>query len=740
MNPNIGADISRRGFLAAGSALVVGFSLSPIAGFTAPPEAKLPGDLNTEPFLDSWIRIDADRKITVLTGKAELGQGIKTALLQVAAEELGVDPSAIALVTADTDRTPNEGYTAGSHSMQDSGTAILNAAAQARAILLATAAVRLDVPAERLVVRNGDVIAEDGRQAGFGELVSGGLLHQRAQAQSMLKAPASYTIIGKPLQRIDIPAKVTGGIAYVHDLRLPGMVHARIVRPPSYRASLRELNTKNVESLPGMLKVVRNGNYLAVIAEREYQAVTAMQALAAAASWDERATMPDQNEIFSLLEQWPSDAIVIRDDQPELSAGTRTLEATYHRPYQMHGSIGPSCAVGLFQDGALTLWTHSQGVYPLRKALAEMLGLREDRVRCIHLEGSGCYGHNGADDAAADAALLAQAVPGRPVRVQWMREQEHLWEPYGPAMVSKARAMLDESGMIMMLEHDVWSNTHSTRPGPAGNLLPARLLDHPFAPPPPRPIPMPEGGGDRNAIPFYKIPKARITNHFVPAMPIRVSALRGLGAYMNIFSIESFIDELAKQSGADPVEFRLRHLDDPRARDVVTAAAHDFGWLRYRPQKNRGRGFAFARYKNLAAYAAIAVELEVEHESGRVRLIRAVAAADSGQAVNPDGIKNQIEGGILQSSSWTLYEAVSFDETRITSADWSSYPIMRFPDIPESVEVRVIDRPGQPFLGTGEAAQGPAAAAIANAVADATGVRIRELPLTRQRVKAAIGV
>jgi nicotinate dehydrogenase subunit B len=740
MNPNAGSGISRRSLLAAGGVLVVGFSLSPMTRLAAQTGAKLPGDLNATPFLDSWIRIDADGKIAVLTGKAELGQGIKTALLQVAAEELDVDPLQITLVTADTERTPNEGYTAGSHSMQDSGTAIFNAAAQVRAILLDTAASRLEVPAERLVVRNGTVLADDGRKIGFGELVSDGLLHQRAKAQSPLKDPSTYTIVGKSIKRVDIPNKVTGGAAYVQDLRLAGMVHGRVVRPPSYGATLRDVTTREVEKLPGVLKLVRNGNYLAVIAEREYQAVTAMQALAAASTWDQRPSLPEQDEIFSLLERWPSKSIVIADQQSPANAGVRAFEATYRRPYQMHGSIGPSCAVGLFEDGALTVWTHSQGVFPLRRALAEMLHLAEDHVHCIHVEGSGCYGHNGADDAGADAALLASALPGRPARVQWMREQEHLWEPYGPAMVTKARATLADDGTVAAWEYDLWSNTHSTRPGGAGNLMPAWHLNPPFTPPPPQPIPMPEGGGDRNAIPLYKFPNTRVTNHFVPTMPIRVSALRGLGAYMNIFSIESFIDELAKQAGADAVAFRLRHLDDPRARDVLTAAAERFGWSGYQASKHRGRGFAFARYKNLAAYTAIAVEVEVERESGRVRIVRAVAATDSGQAVNPDGIRNQIEGGILQSSSWTLYEGVSFDETQITSGDWSSYPILRFPDVPESIDVHVIDRPGEPFLGTGEAAQGPTAAAISNAVADATGVRIRDLPLTRDRIKAAIGV
>jgi CO/xanthine dehydrogenase Mo-binding subunit len=320
-----------------------------------------------------------------------------------------------------------------------------------------------------------------------------------------------------------------------------------------------------------------------------------------------------------------------------------------------------------------------------------------------------------------------------------MREEEHAWEPYGSAMVSSVKAQLDRSGNIVDWQYEVWSNTHLTRPAPAGNLAPAWHLQKPFTPPPPKPIPQPAGGGDRNAIPLYRFQRARVLHHFVPTMPLRVSALRALGAYMNVFSIESFMDELAQAARADPVEFRLRHLEDPRAREAIALAAERFGWARYKPQKGRGRGFAFARYKNLAAYTAIACEVEVDRESGQVRVVRAVAANDSGEAVNPDGIRNQIEGGIIQSISWTLYEAVTFDRTRITSVDWASYPILRFPNLPDSVDVYLINRPGQPFLGTGEAAQGPAAAALANAVADATGARIRELPLTRSRVKAAIG-
>jgi CO/xanthine dehydrogenase Mo-binding subunit len=393
--------------------------------------------------------------------------------------------------------------------------------------------------------------------------------------------------------------------------------------------------------------------------------------------------------------------------------------------------------VGLFQNGALTVWTHTQGVYPDRAAIAEMLKLPEEKVRCIHMEGSGCYGHNAADDAAADAALLARALPDRPVRVQWMRDQEHAWEPYGPAMVTKLRATLGQDGAIASWVHELWSNTHATRPGPAGSLLAAQQLAMPFAPPPQSVRISPEGSGDRNAVPLYALPAKHVVWHFLRDMPLRVSALRSLGAYMNVFSIESFMDELALAAGADPVDFRLRHLEDERARDVITTAAKQFRWSHTALPAGRGRGFAFARYKNLAAYCAVAMEVAADLASGRVRVVRAVAAVDSGEIVNPDGIRNQIEGGILQASSWTLYEAVKFDATRITSIDWSTYPILRFPSVPDHVEVVVLPRPGQPFLGTGEAAQGPAAAALANAVANAIGARIRDLPFTPERVQAA---
>jgi len=735
--------LDRRRVLAGGGALIISFSLT--SAFAqqqdapAAPAPSPPGSLKTSPYLDAWIRIDTDGGITVFTGKAELGQGFRTAFQQIAAEELDVAFGALKVVTADTKVTANEGYTSGSNSMKDSGTAIQIAAAQARELLVAEAAKRLDLPVENLRTADGAVIAPDGKRLSYGELVAGDMLHVQAQPKSKLKNPATYKVIGQSVPRVDIPAKVTGGAAYVQDMRLPGMVHARVVRPPSYGAQLIECETSAVEKLPGVVKIVRDGNFLAVVAEKEFQSIKAMNALAAATKWKETASLPKQDDLLAVLTSLPSQNTTIFERGNASATGQKTIEATYTRPYQAHGSIGPSCAVAQFVDGAMTVWTHTQGVYPDRQGIAEMLRMPPASVRLIHVEGSGCYGHNGADDAAADAALIARALPGRPVRVQWMREQEHAWEPYGPAMVTKLKASLDGNGKIADWNFEVFSNTHSMRPGGAGSMLAAQHMAQPFALPAPRPLPLPEGGGDRNAIPFYNFPNAHVVHHFIPAMPLRISAMRALGAYHNVFSIESFMDELAALAGADPVEFRLKHLDDSRGRDVIEKAAQSFGWKagQTSPQ-NRGFGFAFARYKNLAAYCAIASEVEVNRETGRPRLIRAVAAVDSGQVVNPDGLINQIEGAIVQSMSWTLYESVSFDDTRITSIDWQTYPILRFDAVPESVEVHIINRPGQPFLGSGETGQGPAAASIANAIANATGRRLRNLPLTRKRIKEAI--
>jgi nicotinate dehydrogenase subunit B len=738
--------LDRRRVLAGGGALIVSFSLGEAfaddAAPAAPPAPKppvLPGSLKDAPFLDSWVRIDADGSITVFTGKAELGQGFKTAFQQIAAEELDVPFASLKVVTADTKLTANEGYTSGSQSMQYSGTAIQNAAAQVRELLVAEAARRRDLPVENFRTENGAVIAPDGQRFGYGELVAGDMLHVQAQPKSKLKDPSTFKVMGQPIARVDIPAKVTGGAAYVQDMRLPGMVHARIVRPPSYGAVLTACDTSAVEKMPGFVKVVRDGNFLAVVTKKEFQSIKAMKALSAAAKWKETPSLPKQDDLLAVLTSMKSNDMTIFEQSNPSAIGQKTLEATFTRPYQAHASIGPSCAIAQLVDGQMTVWTHTQGVYPDRAGIAEMLKVPPASVRLIHVEGSGCYGHNGADDAAADAALIARAVPGMAVRVQWMREQEHTWEPFGPAMVTKLKASLDGNGKIADWNFDVFTNTHSMRPGGAGSMLAGQHMAEPFAVPPPEVLPLPAGGGDRNAIPIYKFPNARVVHHFIPEMPVRISAMRALGAFHNVFSIESFMDELADAAGADPIEFRLKHLEDKRGREVVEKAAQAFGWKKgQKAPQDRGYGFAFARYKSLAAYCAIATEVEVNSETGRPRLVRAVAAVDSGQVVNPDGLKNQIEGAIVQSMSWTLYEAVTFDNTRITSIDWQTYPILRFNSVPDSIEVHIIDRPGLPFLGSGETGQGPAAASIANAIANATGKRLRNLPLTRKRIKDAI--
>lgn len=726
--------MKRREFLMAGGALVVSFACPRVGAEDA--VAELPGSLKTVPLIDGWIRISADGRVTVFTGKAELGQGIKTALIQIAAEELVVSPAGIDIVTADTERTANEGFTSGSHSMQDSGTAIRNAAAQARELLMNRAAERLNSQRATLSVADGIITGPSG-SVSYAALCEPAFLHVHAAPQSLFLDWQQHRVMGRSMPRVDIVGKVTGGAAYVHDLRPEGMLHGRIVRPPSRDAVLADGVAPDVQGLPGVTRVVVDGRFIGILAEREFDAVRGMRILAMRLKWSEPAALPDPATIFATIRALPSVDYVIAKRGEDLAPADDTITARYQKPYQMHGSIGPSCAVAQLVDGKYTVWTHTQGVYPLRHALAELVGVDASLMHCIHTEGSGCYGHNGADDVAADAVLLARAVPGRPVRVQWMREDEHGWEPYGPAMIGQASARLDEAGTISHMSYEMWSNTHSTRPGGAGELLAARHLAQPFPQTPPKPIPQPEGGGDRNGIPLYSIPNAKVVHHFLPDMPLRVSAMRSLGAYLNIFAIESFMDELALHASVDPVEFRLRHMPIQRARDVIQLAADRFGWSTFARGPARGRGFAFARYKNLAAYFAVACEVEVWRERGEIKVHRVISAVDTGEIVNPDGVVNQIEGGILQSLSWSTLEEVTFDTTHITSLDWGGYPILRFVDVPETVEVHLIDRKGQPFLGTGEAAQGPTAAALANALADATGVRVRQLPLSREQFRNA---
>ncbi|GGF49794.1 aldehyde dehydrogenase [Aliidongia dinghuensis] len=745
---------SRRAFI-SGGALVVAFSLAPrafaqmageLAGGgegSAGPKViapNLPGSLRSHPWLDAWIRIDAQGHATVYTGKAELGQGIKTALLQVAAEELDLPPASVELITVDTRRTPDEGLTAGSHSMQDSGTAIHNAAANVRLLLTQAAARQWSLAPESLTTTgDGHVRAPDGRLAPYGALASALSLHVEAIPNAPHRAPATFRTMGKDLPRVDIPAKVTGGAAYVQDMRLPGMLHARVLRGPSFGTRLKAIDAAAVEALPGVVKLVLQGGFAAVVAETEWHAIQALRFVQQGA-FERTAPRLPAGDAATILKALSPEEITVLDTHDVTAAAVRTLKAKYSRPWINHGSIGPSCAVALFKDGELTLWTHSQGTYDAQRVAAELLSLPADKVHAIHTEGSGCYGQNGADDVAADAAFIAHALPGRPIRLQWMREQEFGWEPLGCAMATELEASLDADNKIVEWRHQVWSNPHNNRPVGAGGVLVGTEIVPSFTPPPVKPIPMPEGDGDRNSNPLYALPNMHVLYHFLKDMPLRVSALRSLGAHLNVFSIECMLDELAKAGGIDPLAFRLAHMADERARTVIETATGKFGWAE-RPKGNGrvGCGMGFARYKNIGAYCAVAMEIELDRETGEIAVRRAVAAVDAGQPVNPDGIRNQIEGGIIQSISWTSREAVTYDAQRRTSFDWSAYPILRFLDIPDAVEVHVVDRPGLPFLGTAEAAQGPTAAAFANALADAAGIRLRDMPLSPDKVKAAIG-
>jgi CO/xanthine dehydrogenase Mo-binding subunit len=732
-------DPSRRAFL-RGGALLVTFSLLPIGKALADTEVdtlgtvvlapELPGSLRTNPYLDAWIRIDATG-ITVYTGKVELGTGVKTALLQIAAERLQVAPSAITFLTADTALTPNEGYTAGSHTIFDSGTALYNAAAQVRQLLMESAAHSWGTDLSSLKTIDGVIESSSGQRMSYAQAVKGVSLHRYATAEPVVTPTSEYKLIGHSLQRLDIPAKVSGGAAFVQDMRLPEMLHARVIRPPRPGSTLQEFDAESIKALPGVTQVIQDGNYLAVVARDEWQAIKAMRSGYALSRWSGGDAIPNSQHIHQLLTRLPATRYPISHEGKPASSTGPSFKAKVTKQYLMHGSIGPSCSVAWYKDGILTVWTHSQGVYPLRTGIAQMVGLPQERVRCIHAEGSGCYGHNGADDAAADAALIAMRTPGYPIRVQWMREQENLWEPYSSAMLTEVEANLDAQGKLQNWSYELWTTPHNERIVNAGRLIAARLLARPFKSAPSIPIAQPEGDGDRNAVPLYTVASTKIDMNFVTVMPFRTSAMRSLGAHINIFAIEACIDELAAKAGTDPVEFRLAHLADPRARAVIQQARDAFGWPTKTSRPGTGIGFAFARYKNIMGYCAIAVELTVHPQTGEIQIQRVVTAVDVGQIVSPDGLRNQVQGGIVQSASWTLYEAVGYDAGGVRSYDWSGYPILRFPQLPVNVEVHLLDQPGQPFLGAAEIVQGPMAGAIGNAFADATGERRLTLPLTR---------
>ncbi len=702
------------------------------------------------PSVDDWLEVASDGRIRIRTGKVDIGQRISTAQAMLAAEELDVPLDRIDVVRTVTGEAPDEGITSGSNSMMDSGLAVRLAAATARRHMLALAAEHLGVGVETLDVEDGLIQSRGtNRSVTYEDLQGGQPFGIDIDPGVPFKAPADYRYIGKRVGSRDMADIVTGAHGFLHDMRVPGMLHARVARPPHYDARLRALDADAARRVRDAgMKIVEDGSFVAVAGPDEFAVIRAAERLSATADWDRGSglSVPD---IYEALTSNRRESLPVENDGrpqdkpvpplgPPPANAVTTLEARFDKPYQLHGSIGPSAGFAVMDGDTLKVSSHSQGIYFLRSAIAEAFGMDPEQIRIEHVPGAGCYGHNGADDAAFDAALVARALPGTPILLKWTREEEHAWEPYGTAMSMTMRASLDAEGNVIDWSQESYGDTFGMRPrsGPnrAGS---ARLLSGRFlADPPPVFIPKPAMerhiGIHRNLDPIYTFPERRLVKNLVRDLPLRTSALRTLGAYGNVFAIESFMDELAEAAGTDPVTFRLRHLADPRARDCVEALAKHFDLS---AGDGLCRGIAFARYKNLKAYAAVGVELEVT-DAAEVVLKRAVLVADAGEVVDPDGTAAQYDGGFIQAASWTLYEQATWDRDGITSRDWETYPILRFGNVPE-IETVLMERPGEPFLGAGEAVAGPAAAAIANAIYSAIGLRLRRLPFTPDAIRAA---
>ena len=709
----------------------------PVAESGVPSSASaLPADLAANPVLARWLDFSRDGEVTIRIGKVEYGQGIWTALAQVAAEELQVTLARVQMAPVSTSTSPNEGITAGSLSVQDSGSALRQACAQARDLLLAAAATRLEIPHTALTVADGQILADGPTGLSYWTVAQTGMLDRPAGAPVPPRPPDDWSVAGRSAPRLDIPDKVTGRPRFLHDLVLPGMVYGRVVRPPARAANLTEVADLDLES---EVILVRDGSFLGVVAETDRAALRVAGRVARAARWRTSPSLPDARDLRGFLLAAPSQVQTVMDQPGGDAAGpaTRTLTAEFTRPFLAHASVAPSCAIARWDGGSVTVWAHSQGIFLLRDAIAAGLGLDAGQVTVHYAQGAGVYGQNGADDAAMDAVLLARAVPGRAVRVQWTRADEMCWPPMGSAMLVRVSAKLNPGGRIVTWRQDVWSNGFMGRPTLGGDprlLALTHLAGGRPMPPAPDLQPANWMGASRNSVPGYDIPGLHVTRHRLLDMPIRTSSLRSLGAHLNVFAIESFMDELAAAAGADPVAFRLAHLTDPRAQQVLTQAADMARWDTRSRGDGTGYGAGVARYSGNAGYCAAVAEVAADTD---IRVRRLWLAVDVGRVINPDGVINQVEGGAVQSASWTLREQVTFDRDQITSAGWDSYPVLRFTDTPQVI-VRVMDAPGEAEVGAGEVAQGPVAGAIGNAVADAVGIRVRDLPLTREQVTRAI--
>ncbi len=696
----------------------------------------LPASIQNNRRMEKWIRFNPDRTVRLAVGKVELGQGNVTALAQIAADELDVALERISVLSGDTQDAPDEGQTTSSQSIEVSGRSVRLVSAELRARVLDRLARRLNCSPAELSVEDGQfrrANAPTGHD--YWNFANAEDFASDIEGNAQTKPPSAYRIVGQPVPRRDLPAKVTGG-GFIHDMVRPDMLHARILRQPGRGARLASLNEAAIRrAAGGDIRILRVGSFVAFISTDEYAVQRAAVAAPDHAKWENaREFTPDMQEAAWLVGQPSNDRILYAEEAPASTANM--VQARYSRGYVAHAAMGPSCALAEFRKGHLSVWSHTQGVYPLRASLAVVLGMKQDDITVRHAHGAGCYGHNGADDVAVDAAVIAREIPDHCIRVQWRREEEFGYEPYGTAMSVSVRAALDDAGRPIDWTCEIWAATHTQRPSSGGNMLTHEAL--PTPPPEPRYSDPPEaggGGGTRNALPLYDFTIKRIIHHLVLTPPLRTSALRGLGALPNVFALECFMDELAERAGIDPLEYRLSLLSDTRARHVLQNVAERCGWAsRGSAGTGRGVGLGWARYKNKAAYAAVAVEVEVEKE---VCVKRAWCCADAGLVINPDGAKNQLDGGIVQAISMTLKEQVKLDQTGVTSLDWDSYPILKFSEVPE-ISTELVHAPDLPTLGMGECTFGPTAAAIGNAVAHALGTRIRDMPLTRERIAVAL--
>ena len=725
---------SRRDFLKTTGALVVTFSIShPLAG-AATKGAAMPSKTVALDQVDGFVAIDAKGNVTVYSGKVDLGTGVSTALTQIAAEELSVPFERVTLVQGDTALTPDQGNTWGSLTIQAGGMQIRQACATARETLLDQAAQKLGVTRGEVTVKDG-VCSAGSKTVSYAGLIGAKNFEMKVNPKAPLKPPAQYTIVGKSINRLDIPGKVTGKFTYMHDYKRPGMLHARVVRPAGMQATLQSVDDSAAKKIPGYVATVRKGNFLAVVAKNEWASIRCADAVKA--GWTNWAGLPEKARIWDHVRKTK----VVRDEvfqnvgdtAKAMPTGAKQLSATYDFAVHTHASMGPSCAVADYRDGKLTVWTASQATHMLRRQLAKMFSIKADDIRCLYIEGSGCYGRNGHEDAASDAALIAREI-GKPVRVQWSRAEEQAWSPKGPPTLLEHRAALDGNGNVVAWESAVYIPNR-----PKGFEVTLTAAEASGLP---KDTAFPGNIHQSLAVP-YTFPNVKATARWLAETPFKPSWIRTPGRMQNTYANECFVDECAAAAGADPVEYRLRNLKDARGAECIERCARMANWTprgkqpRDKSDVARGRGFSYIKYELVRTYVAVVADVSVNRRTGQVKVDRFHVAHDCGQIINPDGLKNQIDGNVIQTVSRTLIEDLKWDRSMVTGLDWNSYPILRFPDVPH-VAIDLIDRPTERPWGAGEPTAAVVPSAIANAIYDAVGARMRSVPFTPDKVLAAL--